>query len=129
MNGAELIRAARITYRQLDYWTTARYLRAAAVTRHSQPQPLGMRSNPGSGHERTYDAAEVTVATRMGILVRAGLAPAAAAVTARRSVVEDRRMVPLGTDGAIVVFPPAGRTPRPALHPTTRDLATLGGPQ
>jgi len=71
MTGRELADRIGVTYRQVDYWTTKRYLRAEAA-------------NPGSGVSRDYSKREVRVAEHMASLVKQGLAPAAAARVARQ---------------------------------------------
>lgn len=59
-----------ITYRQLDYWARRGYLR-----------PINGFS--GSGRDREWPPAEVTIARRMGRLTAAGISPGQAAVFAR----------------------------------------------
>lgn len=66
----ELARLAQISYRQADFWSRSGLLRSAYPA-------------AGSGHPRGYPPLEVQVATVMGILVRAGLPPGAAASAAR----------------------------------------------
>ena len=62
-------RACGITYRMLDYWTRKGWLR---------PYHDG-----GSGRDRQWPATELQVAREMGLLVKAGLLPAAAHRVAR----------------------------------------------
>jgi DNA-binding transcriptional MerR regulator len=92
LSAIDVCNVARITYRQLDYWTRAGYVSPAlAVTGsggHSTLTPEAVAElperwrsplQPGSGTIRYYTEAEADVAIRMGRLVRAGfvLAPAA----------------------------------------------------
>lgn len=62
--------ATGASYRQIDYWCRAGYLRP---------------TNPdsGSGRHRTFPPDELAVVARMVRLIRAGLTPAAAARVAR----------------------------------------------
>jgi hypothetical protein len=68
----DVVDAAGITYRQLDYWTTRGWLRPR---RHAH--------NPGAGNLRAYTDHEVRVAVLMGDLVRSGVTPPRAAKVAR----------------------------------------------
>jgi DNA-binding transcriptional MerR regulator len=68
-----ICRRAGITYRQLDFWSRAGYL-------HELPRP----PHAGSGIPRYYPITELAVATLMGRLSRAGLAPAQAHELARQ---------------------------------------------
>lgn len=70
LNGAQLAAAAHITYRQVDFWTRAGYLRPTD-------------GSPGSGYQRIYPPHELTVARLMAALVHAGLTAASAATHAR----------------------------------------------
>jgi DNA-binding transcriptional MerR regulator len=70
VNSAELASAAGISYRQLDTWTTRRYLRPD-------------RPAAGTGTVRVWTADEAAVARRMAGLVRAGFTVEAAARLAR----------------------------------------------
>lgn len=70
---AEAILVAGITYRQLDHWTTNRYIRCHVP-------------NPGHGNRRRYTEREVRVLTLMAALVREGVDPASASKVARRLV-------------------------------------------
>ena len=69
VSSPELVCQAQITYRQLDHWTRAGYLK---------PITPG-----GSGNPRDWPPEECRVATAMGALVKAGLMPAAAHDIAR----------------------------------------------
>jgi WhiB family transcriptional regulator, redox-sensing transcriptional regulator len=69
LTAPQLADEAGITYRMLDWWTRAAYLRA--------------EGGDGSGRPRMYPAEEVAVARRMAGLVSAGLRPAAAELIAR----------------------------------------------
>lgn len=62
---------AGVTYRQLDYW-----IRTGRVRPVDGPC--------GSGNYREFEQAEAAIATRMGVLVRAGLLPDAAEDVARQ---------------------------------------------
>lgn len=64
-SGPDTCRDAGITYRQLDYWTRRGFIR-----------PVG-KSNPGSGAQRRYTAAEVEIARVLGVLSRQSLHPKA----------------------------------------------------
>lgn len=70
LNGAQLAAAAGITYRRVEYWTRAGYLKPLAAS-------------PGSGFQRIYPAAEVAAARLIGQLVADGLLPHVAAERAR----------------------------------------------
>lgn len=71
----ELADLAGLTYKQVDHWTKRRFLK---------PEP-----NPGgTGHKRTYKAAEVRVAQIMGELTRAGVTASVAAKAARGAILE-----------------------------------------
>jgi DNA-binding transcriptional MerR regulator len=66
-----IVRAAGITYRQLDHWTRKGYLSAVAK---------------GSGAPRDWEDDAVFIATDMARLVEAGLTVEVAAIVARRHV-------------------------------------------
>jgi hypothetical protein len=66
----DLTKAAGITYRQLDVW-----IREGLV----HPE----NPEPGCGRQRVFTAPEFAVVRLMGVLVTAGLRPAAAAQVAR----------------------------------------------
>jgi DNA-binding transcriptional MerR regulator len=68
----DVVELARITYRQLDHWVRAEYVR---------PRQNG--HGHGSGHMRVWSIDEVAVCVRMGVLVEVGLTPQAAARIAR----------------------------------------------
>lgn len=70
ITGPDLCHQARITYRQLDYWTRTGRLRA-------------INPRPGSGFPHLYPDDEIPVAAHMGALTAAGLGLQAAATTAR----------------------------------------------
>lgn len=59
----ELMARARITYRQLDYWT-----------RTGRLQPAHRADHHGTGYPRYYPADQVALASLMGRLSHAGLA-------------------------------------------------------
>jgi len=69
----QAVKAAGVTYRQLDYWTTNRYVRCH-------------HANPGSGYGRKYTAQEVHILTLMAALVKQGMEPRTASRVARRIV-------------------------------------------
>lgn len=69
-SSADLITAASISYRQLDYWTRKKYLRTRTNRR-------------GSGHPRDYSDAELAIAVRMARLIAVGFTPKRAAAIAR----------------------------------------------
>lgn len=77
MNGHDLSLKIGATYRQVDYWTSCGYLKAAVA-------------NPGSGNERDYSPREVRVAEVMAWLVDDGLTPKVAARLARAIVTRGR---------------------------------------
>lgn len=56
----EVLEAAKISYRQLDYWTRQRYIDL---------------DGPGSGRQREYTRAQLEHVVAMADLVRAGLLP------------------------------------------------------
>jgi hypothetical protein len=76
LTSADIIYEAGITYRRLDLWERAGYLRPARVWR-------GQRR--GSGSPRSWPKDELEVARRMGRLTRAGIPAALAASIARDS--------------------------------------------
>jgi hypothetical protein len=82
-----LAERARISYRQLDYWTRAGYV-------HTAPR------EPGQGHPRLYGHDEVFVALVLAALVHAGVQLDAAGPAARRSIV---RTEPDGTTFATML--------------------------
>lgn len=72
LTSADIMHAAGITYRRLDLWERAGYLRAARTRRGQQRRP---------GLRRSWPQRELEVARRMGRLTRAGIpAPLAAAI-------------------------------------------------
>lgn len=60
-----------ISYRQLDYWCRQGYLKAATG---------------GTGQRRTWSSAELSIAQRMALLVRAGMVAESAAQVARDTI-------------------------------------------
>jgi hypothetical protein len=66
----EIVEKTGATYRQLDHWSRAGYLR-----------PLNPQQ--GSGTPRLFPDGEVAVTRLMVVLVKAGLLPAAAQLVAR----------------------------------------------
>lgn len=68
---ADVVDAARCTYRQLDHWCRRGWLAAH--------QPAG----DGHGHPRVWSLSELGVACRMAALVEVGFSPTAAARVAR----------------------------------------------
>lgn len=73
LTASEAATTARVTYRQLDYWTTHGLIRTKVA-------------NPGTGNHRTYTEHEVRVLTLMAQLVKAGIEPRSAAKVARQVV-------------------------------------------
>ncbi|GAW50595.1 MULTISPECIES: MerR family transcriptional regulator [unclassified Nocardioides] len=57
----DLTIVADLSYRQVDYWTRAGYLRTI-----DDPQP-------GSGYQRTYDDDQIALAVQMSRLTKAGI--------------------------------------------------------
>jgi hypothetical protein len=76
LTSADIMFEAAITYRQLDFWDRAGYLRPGRVWR-------GQRR--GSGSPRSWPGGELEIARRMGRLVRAGIPVSLAASVARGS--------------------------------------------
>lgn len=74
MQAEDFRRHVGISFRQLDTWTNAGYLRA--FKRHAT----------GSGHPREWSMAELIVAKRIKRLVAAGLRLNVAAAVARESL-------------------------------------------
>jgi hypothetical protein len=83
---------AGITYRQLDWWCRQGYLHA----------PSG-----GPGYRRTIPGQEVDVLLLMARMLRGGVVHVEAARLARRSVTENRSVLPLtaGTGLVLLVGP------------------------
>lgn len=73
ITAADAARKARVSYRQLDYWTTHGLIRVK-------------EANPGTGNRRRYTEREVRVLTLMARLVKAGVEPRAASKIARQIV-------------------------------------------
>lgn len=65
------LRAAGVTYRQVDYWVRSGHLAGGT---------------PGSGISRHITARDVDMACTMGPLVRAGMTPTLAAAVARANL-------------------------------------------
>lgn len=63
----ELVQHTGVSYRQLDYWIRAGYVK-----------PMG-DPGPGTGNAREFSWVQVQIATWMARLVKAGFTPAAAA--------------------------------------------------
>lgn len=82
VNTAQIAALIGCTYRKLDYWTRAGYLRPVTA------------DTPGSGHQRAYPLAELEVARLMWALVSDGLLPDAAHRVARELL--DRGTTTLG---------------------------------
>ena len=69
----QVMRIARITYRQLDFWTRAGYISAL-------PRTIAVKNRwQGSGYPRTYTPEQANLAAEMGALVTAGIPPHIAA--------------------------------------------------
>jgi DNA-binding transcriptional MerR regulator len=68
---AEVCRQTGLTYRQLDRWTTQRYLRPEQPTGH------------GSGHAYVWTQAEIDIAAMMARLILLGVTAQQAAWVAR----------------------------------------------
>lgn len=88
--GAEVMREAGITYRQLDHWCRAGFARP-------------VNDGPGIGHARRFTRQEMRVLTCMGRLVNAGMRPDAAFVIARGDATAASELiaaVELATGGA-----------------------------
>ena len=106
MNAGQLLeRLPGLTYRQLDRWTNAGYLRAT-------------QAGEGAGHARDYSAEEVRVAALRVRLHGAGLnvasSPRAArALAAGRSAVLAPGVEVVVHDGAPAAEPPEGSSGGP----------------
>lgn len=96
VGSTEFVEAAGITYRQLDHWTRAGYLRATHPT-----QPIGTYAGPAHGYPRSYDADQIPTARLMGQLLRAGFT--------RLSTVHDVATRLTATGRADVVLDPSAR--------------------
>jgi DNA-binding transcriptional MerR regulator len=71
LTAMQVVAAAGMTYRQLDFWTSTGRL-------------TPINPDPGHGHHRTYSTHEARVAVTLARLVRAGLHIDVAATAARR---------------------------------------------
>ena len=74
LTSADIMYEARITYRQLDFWERAGYLK---------PDRIWRGNKRGSDSPRSWPKAELEVAQKMGKLTRAGIPAALAASVAR----------------------------------------------
>lgn len=94
VGSTELMRAAGMTYRQLDYWTRRGVLFADHPT-------------PGSGAQRVYPADEVPVACALVRLMAAGLPLDMAAELARRPIPAEgaRDAVRVGRGVVLCLYP------------------------
>ena len=102
MSSAAIAREAGVTYRQLDYWIRAGYVRPL--------DPL-----PGTGTARQWPEEEREVVMTMARLVDAGFTVPAAAVLAREIVeceLGGEAMSLIGDGIILVVEPVAERAPR-----------------
>jgi hypothetical protein len=87
MNCQQMLAAAPgLTYRQLDFWSSHGWLRAR-------------NEGDGTGRSRDYPHSESLVAAVMIRLVRAGLAPAQAALAARGQSIGDGIYITIGAPG------------------------------
>jgi hypothetical protein len=98
---------AGVTYRQADYWIRVGYLQS--VTAGGEPfeavpwSPTRRRDHPGgSGISRFLTDTELTVLTRMGRLVKTGLAVNVAAQAAR--FMTDRELAYAPLAGGVVIW-------------------------
>lgn len=73
-------RQCGITYRQLDHWTRAGYLRPVPMGGAGRAEPV---DEGGSGHWRDWPDEELHVARMMGLLTEAGVIPEVAHKVAR----------------------------------------------
>ncbi|MBM7788875.1 hypothetical protein [Tenggerimyces flavus] len=89
-SSVDVVEAAGITYRQLDYWCRKGWL---APT---------IRRGGGSGIDRDFHADELAFAVRMGLLVRAGFPPDVAFLIAQATP----GVVPLGEGARVVIDGP-----------------------
>lgn len=71
-----VIRLAGITYKQLDWWATCKYLKPD----RQRPGAL-----PTSGNPRSWTPEELEIARRMGLLTAAKIPPSLAATFARNN--------------------------------------------
>ena len=72
VDAAQLVTRSGLPYHRLHQWTEKGYLRTTTG-----------RANPGSGHDRTWPAAEADIARAMQRLIDAGLTTPAAHLVAR----------------------------------------------
>lgn len=70
-----------ITYRQLDFWTKMKYL---------------IPEVSADGFTKRYSEEEKAIARLMGVLVRCGFRPGAAAIVARNAIAEGSNSIDLG---------------------------------
>jgi hypothetical protein len=92
----DLLKRAGITYRQLDYWIGNGWIRP-----EREPSKKG---TIGSGVPRTWPDDEIRAAIIMGRVVKAGLAPAIAAMVARRVSASRNPTVEIAPDITISVW-------------------------
>ena len=71
----ELAHLTGTTYKQIDRWAAARYIR-------EEPR------EPGTGHRRAFRNGEIRIAQVMAALVKAGVSAPIAATAARRAILE-----------------------------------------
>lgn len=71
LSSADVAALARLTYRQLDFWTRCGYVKPVDA------------AAPGSGNYRVWPLVELAVACRMSVLVRLGVGARKAAGIAR----------------------------------------------
>jgi hypothetical protein len=99
VKAVELAAAARVSYRQIDYWTRRGFI---------VPDPR----IPGIGHRRHYAPDEVRRTLVLAALVHAGIGPEIAAKAARTAVVvDDDPDVPHGFATMIDTLAIFGRLP------------------
>lgn len=91
----QLAKRIGISYRQLDYWTTRGWLRVGVT---------------GTGNQRHYAGAEVTLATRMAALVNAGVSAGVAYKVACGSYEDAFDALKRAVDACESAQPPAAPT-------------------
>jgi hypothetical protein len=92
----DVLKRAGITYRQLDYWIGNGWIQPS--------REPSKRGSIGSGVPRIWPDDEIRVAIIMGRIVNAGLAPAVAAVVARRIIGDRNPTVEIAPDITISVW-------------------------
>jgi hypothetical protein len=98
---------ANLTYRQADHWVRAGYVHTLSASRNADGDLVvtgtaSITGRVGSGHIRALTIPEARVLTLMARMVRVGLTPAAAAITARPMIYTARPIAELGEGLAVL---------------------------